>query len=292
VCCVTHSVVHFLIGSHNVFCFILLLSLLSMYGRKRVYAPAPSYGPSYRPFKRYKSAPTKATYASRTLNKFNTSGARKSGSLKSQVKSLQKVVNQLKPELKYHGQSLDTPNISNTGTVVHLTTIAQGDNQPNRTGNVVAVRKLDIGFIIDRLAALDATDLGNAYFRWAVVVDKEQISDTLPGAGDIFEVPSRPYLDHPALPQLERFRYLYVSPVVDLAQVLGWNPAATTAPIAGYPTHPAHFSFCWNGEIKVGFNSSAGTDIEKNGIYLVLLAMNCNAHLDISGSCRVGFTDV
>jgi len=263
-----------------------------MYGRKRIYAPAPSYGPSYRPAKRFKSAPTKYTYAARTLNKFNTSGPRRSGTLTSQVKSLQKVVNQLKPELKVMDLTIDTPNISNSGTVVHLTQIAQGDAQYNRTGNLVTVRKLDIGFIIDRLAALDATDLGNAYFRWAIVVDKEQISDTLPGAGDVFQTPSRPYLDHPSVNQLERFRFLYVSPVVDLAQVLGWAPAAVTAPAGGMPSHKAAFTYCWNGEIKVGFNSTGTGDQEKNGFYLVLLAMNCNAHLDISGTCRLCFTDV
>jgi len=263
-----------------------------MYGRKRIYAPAPSYGPSYRPFKKFKSAPTKYTYASRTLNKFNTSGPRRAGTLSAQVKSLQKVVNQLKPELKAIDVTVDQADISNIGTVIHLSAIAQGDTQGTRTGNIVNIRKLDIGFIVNRVGGLDVTDIANAYFRWAVVVDKEQISDTLPGAGDVFQTPGRPYLDFPALNQLERFRYLYVSPVLDLAQLMGWNVADATIPGGGVPSVKASQSFCWNGEIKLGYNGTASTDQEKNGMYLILLSMNCNAKLSISGNCRLCFTDV
>ena len=205
------------------------------YGRKRVF---PANAMAYIPRKRFKSS-TKYTSATRSLNKFNTRGPRRSGTLSSQVKSLQKVVNQLKPELKAIDIDVSTTDISATGSVVHLTKIAQGDTQGSRTGNIINIRKLDIGFKLVRTAGYAFTDALNTYFRWAIVVDKEQVSDTAPGAGDAFQSPGEPWLDHPSLVHLERFRYLYVSPCIDLNQTVMYT---TSNLLAGSPNRSACLS--------------------------------------------------
>lgn len=262
-----------------------------MYGRKRVYAPQEMYGQSYRPYKRTKYASSKYTAATRSLNRYNTRGPSTSGSLTAQVKSLQRVVKQLQPELKAVDIDLTQTNLSLTGTVVHLSQVAQGDNQGNRTGNLITIRKLDVVVKLTRYTAYTFNDAGNAYFRWALIVDKEQYSDTSPGAGDVFQTPGDPWLDFPNLSALERFRFLYVSPCMDLQKIV-CSPSASSSAYAGVPTQSAVGSFSWNGEIKVGYNGTGVSDIEKNGVYLVLLTSGTNAELDMLGKCRICFTDV
>jgi len=175
--------------------------------------------------------------------------------------------------------------ISNAnGAVSHCTQISQGDGQGNRTGNVINVRKLDFGFYLLRSSS-HTFSVGNAKFRWAVVVDKEQVTDTAPVALSAFEYPNAPWADFPQVLNNERFRYLHVSPCYDLAQM-------ALNSVTAVPTIPNHFKFHWEGEIKVGYNGSSTTDIEKNGIYIIYMTFGTNDEIQTSGHVRVQFTDV
>jgi len=254
-----------------------------MYGsRKRYYTPNGGYQKPYFKKARY-SKSTTAAVASRA--KFSTKGPSNAGTLTQQVKSLQRIVRQLQPELKAFDLTLGASNISvANGAVDHITQIAQGDGQNQRTGNLITVRKLDIGIKIDRSTAYTFT-AGNAKFRWAVVVDKEQVTDTSPVALSAFEYPSAPHTDLPQVLNNERFRYLYVSPCYDLAQM------AITS-LTAIPQIPAHVKFHWEGEVKVGYNGSLGSDIEKNGIYVVYMTEGTANELDTTGYVRVQYTDV
>lgn len=251
-----------------------------MYGTKRIYAPSGGYQPRY-----YKKARYSTTSAVASRNRYTTKGPSKAGTLLQQVKSLQRVVKQLQPELKSADVSIDATNIDSTnGTVIHLSAIGQGDGQTNRTGNCITVRKIDVGFQVTRNAAY--TGVTNPTLRWAIIVDKEQIADTSPVGLSVFEFPSLAIVDFPQSANLERFRFLYVSPVIDL-HMIGFND--TTTPVVNRANA---FNHHWSGDIKVGYNGSATTDIEKNGIYIVYISQGTASELDVTGYSRIQFTDV
>lgn len=252
-----------------------------MYGTKRIYAPSGGYQPRF-----YKKARYSTTSAVAARNRYTTKGPSKAGTLLQQVKSLQRVVKQLQPELKSADVSITSSNIDATnGAVVHMSAIGQGDGQTNRTGNCITVRKIDVGLAVSRNSVYTPNGPGNTRFRWAVVVDKEQIADTAPVALSVFEFPSTVTVDFPQSANLERFRFLYVSPCIDLQQ-MAFNSVTAVPQISNC------FKYHWSGEIKVGYNGSATTDIEKNGIYIVYITEGTNSELDVTGYSRIQFTDV
>lgn len=257
-----------------------------MYGStlgKRVYA-----SPNYRPYFKKPRYSKSITAAVSSRAKYSTKGPSSSGTLTQQVKSLQRIVRQLQPELKGVDIDIDASAISvANGAVVHCTAIAQGDGQGNRTANLINVRKLDFGLKVVRSASY-AFSPGTAYFRWAVVIDKEQVTDTSPVALSAFEYPASPHIDFPQILNNERFRYLYVSQCYDLAlmNIANVSGVATTA------NYSTVMKFHWDGENKVGYNGSATADIEKNGIYVVYMTSGTSDSLNVTGKARVQFTDV
>jgi len=226
-----------------------------------------------------------ATSRARAVNRFITRGVRRTGTLTQQVKSLQSFVNKLKPEKKYVDVGLTLTNIADAGTggVVHLTQVAQGDTQSTRTGNAINLTDIKIGFQFDRGTTVSAGN--NGHVRFAVVVDKEQVADTSPTAAAIF-TSGDPICPRPNLANLERFRILYISPQIDpLMAVLDTD-------ITSPPQRSNLMEYSWSGNLKVAFNDTASTDIEKNGVYFVVLSANNSDTIDTSGTCRIGFTDV
>jgi len=199
------------------------------------------------------------------------------------VKSLQRVVRNLAPEIKYLDVDLASSNITTSGTTTQITAVAQGDTQSTRTGNTINVTSVSI---IGRWSkAGDTAYSGNAFYRWAVVVDKEQVADTLPAASAIFT--GSPIGNFPNLDNLERFRILYLSPVFENARMSSDTDATTSV-----ATINSHWKWSWKGNIKVSYNGTAGTDIEKNGIYVVYLSNDTQDTIDVAATARIGYTDV
>lgn len=267
----------------------MLIDDLSMYGRKRVYAPAPGslYSAYRRPLKKARYSLRGSTSKVRVMNRFVDRGLSSSGSLSQQVKSLQSAVRKLQPELKYVDTSLAQSNITAAaGAVTHITAVGQGDTQSTRTGNSIRVKSVDVGFYIPRNGI---TSIGfDTFFRWAIVQDKQQVADTAPVAGGIFTSAATPWVDFPQEQSLERYRFLYVSPCIDLRQVSfavagSWDNAVFTK--------SNQFSYCWKGDIKVDFNGGASTDMQKNNLYVVFMCFGMDT-MDIVGTSRVGYTDV
>ncbi len=218
------------------------------------------------------------------INKRTARGPRRTGSLRTQVKSLQRIVKNLSPEQKYLDISADGTNVTTTGAVVHLTAIPQGDTQGSRTGNTVNVTSVSILGQLNRAA--DTPLNANAVYQVALVVDKQQVADTVPAAGDIFEGVS-PLSAFPDLANLERFRIIWMSPVYS-------NPMVVTDTDLGtqIPTQRVFYKKFWRTNLKVSYNGTAGTDIEKNGIFLVYLSNDTNNVVDFTTNVRVGYTDV
>lgn len=220
--------------------------------------------------------------AYRGQNRFTTRGVSKKGGLFQQVKALQTFVNKLKPEIKYVDIDLAQTNIvAATGSATHITGIAQGDTQSTRTGNSVNVLNIKCNVRITRGGATAGV---NAGVRFAIVQDKEHVGDTQPTANAVFETVSA-FDVLPDLANLERFRILYLSPYMDGdMMVLGTDdgPATRTNVLNIYKSV----------NIKVSFNGTAATDMEKNNLYFITMSTDLGDTLDITGTARVGYTDV
>lgn len=215
------------------------------------------------------------------MNRRTTGGPKTSGTLRQQVKSLQKVVKRLAPEKKMVDVSLAQANIPNTGAVTHITAVGAGTGQNQRVGNTINVTDITCrGFLTG------GTDVDIVSFmRFAIVVDKEQVADTQPTAANIF-TSQQAVQAFPNLDNLERFRVLWMSSVYDMRMVS--LDTDSTVP----PTRSSVVQGSWKGNIKVSFNGTASTDMDKNNIYFVILKELGTETADFSGTARIAFTDV
>lgn len=203
------------------------------------------------------------------------------GPLRSQVKDLQKFARSLAPEVKVIDIDCTSANIALTGAVVHITAVAQSDNVDGRTGNTINVTGVALrGFFT---SASDSPSFGNA--RFALVVDKQQVADTAPTASTIFANSGSAVWALPNNIQRDRFRILWVSHVYDLRRLLMDSDNASAS------TQTNQVEFNWTGNLRVSYNDTAATDIEKNGMYFVILNDSANT-LDYSGIARINYTDV
>lgn len=248
--------------------------------RKRVYA---GYnGPYSRPMKRnrFKSATSRV----RQFNRRTLKGPTTRGPLRTQVKSLQSVVKKLSPEVKYQETDLTSLNLTTAGAVIHLTGIAQGDTQSTRTGTTVNVHSLAIRGAFNYAA--DAPATGNC--RFLIVKDNQQVGDTTPAASDIIDdtiFTANPVVNLPNELQFGRFTILHSSKLYQLRRV-NLNTGTT-----GIPTQNSNFEYNWSGNIKVSYNGTAAGDIQKNGIFFVILTDATGNTLDFSGIARIGYID-
>lgn len=83
---------------------------------------------------------------------------------------------------KFDGSNTVTPTYS--GGLDNLCGIAQDDTDAGRTGNSIFVRKLGIRGIVNWNSAVAGS---SQLVRLMVIIDKQQISDTAPGAADVLE---------------------------------------------------------------------------------------------------------
>lgn len=214
-------------------------------------------------------------------------GPRTTGTLVQQVKSLQRVVKALSPEKKFFDVSLNQTNVSNTGAVTHVTGIAEGDSLNTRTGRLINVLSVSVKGSWTRGST---TSTASPCYRVLLVCDKQQVADTLPSCSDVISdagFSAHPIMVLPNTANLERFRLLYVSPLMESARgmMLGNNG------ISGM-TQSNCVDHTWIGSIKVEYNGSNAGDIQKNGLYVLFLTDDITSTPDFTGICRVAFTDV
>jgi len=223
--------------------------------------------------------PRTATSASR-FNLFNrriSSGPTRTGSLQSQVKSLQRVIAGILPEFKNATIDISQNNFTTAGTIQHISAIFQGVAENQRIGEDCFVKKIYLKAHIRDYTTSGATTQPS-YYRLVLVRDKQQVNDTTPAISDVVS-DTNPALSLPVIGFSERFEYLWVSPLLSNNCFINGNQLPT-------------FEHVWTGNIRVGFNGANATDIQRNGIYLLLLNTDSSSLADLSGICRVSFTDV
>lgn len=258
-----------------VICIIIMYATPLPVKRRLSFTPYASSAPPST--KRYRSTfpAATSTRAFRNTNRHYTRGAKTGGSLLQQVRSLQRFVNTIKPEVKYVDVQVAANNITTAGNVVHVTAIAQGDTTSTRTGE--AVRVVSISY----KGTFSSFSTTTPFYRVALVQDLQTISDTAPSAANIFTdgiATANPVTVLPNLATLERFRVLYMSDI--------YNGLALTA---GQQIPYYEFSMMCN--IKVDYNGTASTDQQKNAIYAVFLTDDAANVVDYNGVVRLGFTD-
>lgn len=223
--------------------------------------------------------PVKRTKAAnfRFLSKRYVRGPSTRGSLYSQVKSLQRTIKSVLPELKEVNVNISQTNVTTTGTITHITAIAGGTGDNSRVGEDIRVKKIAIkGFFGSVAAGVTASPV---YYRCYIVVDKQQQADTTPSLTEIFNT-SDPILQFPSPNFSERYRFLYVSPIMSNNSIIQGTQ------------NQGVIDFTWSGDLKVGFNGGNTTDIQKNGVYFIIQTNDGNNVVDFNGSSFVYFTDV
>lgn len=227
----------------------------------------------------------KFTRGQRSQNKLTARGPSKRGTLTQQVRSLQRVVSSLAPELKYTDITLTVTNLTNSGTVVNLTQIAQGDTISTREGQTIHLKKI---FIRGTLAAAADAPI-EGFFRYVVFVDKQQVADSSPSVATVIQDgtgSANPIHNLLNVNFLERFRVLWSSKAIPLKR-LGLDTDNTTP-----PTEDPNIEVNLAVNFKVAFNGTASSDIEKNGVFMLFLTSATTDTIDFAGVARLGFTDV
>lgn len=163
-----------------------------------------------------------------------------------------------------------TGTVDSTGSVTHVTDIAQGDGEGTRTGNSIFCRALNWKGQVFR------TTSGNALqsFRIMVVQDGQQITDSGPGVTDILE--SATVYSHLNKNTVGRFKVLYnrvflMSSTGELGKNVNIN-----IPMRHH----------------VRYNGSATSDIAKGGLYVLLLSDQSSTNYpSIQSELRLSYHD-
>lgn len=221
------------------------------------------------------------------------SAAQVDRNLASEVAKLKRIVRKRAPELKYFDTSLSYVNVADSvGAVNHITSMGQGTAESQRVSDSITVSAIDCLVRVGTTSGSTGTaPNGDEAVRFALVQDMQQVSDTLPSVGVIMAQASNP---HNPLKQIEtgitRFKILWMSPVIQTARI-----TATSTPVAtltGLSPSQPNWAFAHvKCNIKVRFNGSSGTDIEKNGLYVICWTNVAADTVDADGFTRITYTD-
>jgi len=233
--------------------------------KRRLFTPTPGS-------KRLKASRARTV---QRVNRRVARGPRTSGTLYQQVKSLQRTVKNLAPEIKYIDVPLTSTNVTTAGTAIHLTPIAQGDTDSTRTGASILLKNLTLRWRVD-IGSMGAANFAS---RFAIIQNLQQVPDTAPAVSAVF-TGSNPVSALPNVGFLENYKILYMSPYLSHLRMQTFG------------TQSNYIEWSWNGNIKVDYNGTASTDIQKNGIYFVFVTNDTSDTQDFDGIVRIGYTDV
>ena len=177
------------------------------------------------------------------------------------VKMLRAIVNSEEHQLDV---SLYSTLSGGTAVITHLNPIAQGDTQSNRTGNSCLMTHLRCR---PQYVFSPDTILREIYF-----IDKQQVSDTAPTAAMLLEDGTNPLS-------------FYNKSMPGRFQILSDKTLAVNATKTGSIKLRPYTKKLQKHAI---FNGTASTDIQKNGVYRLLLSDQiCTSF----GYARLGFHD-
>lgn len=154
----------------------------------------------------------------------------------------------------------------------HLTAIAQGDGDGNRTGNSILLRSLALRGSVQ----INPSVTGNTRVCLVLLKDKQQVSDTTPLMSDIFV----DQFDPDSLLKtgtLGRFKIL-------------WRKTYVLTPPSGGRS-AFDFNKYWKLYDHVRFNGPAIGDVQRNGYYFAILTSENTNVPTVSINSRIGYHD-
>ena len=158
--------------------------------------------------------------------------------------------------------------ILNTGSMVPLHQIAQGDGSDARTGNSILARSLFFRLVFKCNSSATVTTV-----RFMIVRDTQQVADTTPTAATILN--SADPLSPLCLTVEGRFSVLK-----DKLITLN-NVDSKSVPMKKFMNLYTH----------IRFNGAAGTDIQKNGLYALFISDEATNTPTISYNFKLSYHD-
>ncbi len=170
-------------------------------------------------------------------------------------------------EKKAHTLSVNGT-IPTTGTIDHLTAIAQGDTNQLRDGN-----QLHCIYVGGRLQMAQASAASRTFVRVMLVQDRQQIADATPAVTSVLQASTvQAFLNTNSV---GRYKVLY-DKVISLSD-------------SGVTNVFRKINISMNSNIR--YNGTGVGDIQKNGIFLILIGNEGTNLPSITSSWRVRFTD-
>lgn len=174
--------------------------------------------------------------------------------------------------LKYDTNESGTT-ITSAGTYVsHLTSIAIGDTDTTRTGNSIYVRAVNIH---GRVVYNATSGVTPTFLRLMVVIDSQQVGDTLPLISSVIDTTNGGYQAHMLNTTVGRFKVLYSKIITTDSVQNTVKPFEINLPMRHH----------------VRYNGSAGTDIQKGGIYVLAISSEAINGPKLIWNARVSYHD-
>lgn len=175
-----------------------------------------------------------------------------------------------KPEFKKYDMNESTYNVGTTAGVVHVNPIAQGDDFFNREGNKILGRSFYLnGYIKHNNTATD----GQVIKLW-LIQDKQQVADGLPTAAVIFNAPATSVTSALNANTVGRFKVL-------------WQRTYTVDPSNEIKVVKMYKKMY----LPVRYNGTTGSDIQKNGLYVVYASSDNTNKPTLTYDARFTYND-
>lgn len=209
------------------------------------------------------------------------------------VNRLSKIVKGIQPELKFLSLTGSAANVTDTtGLAVPLVFLTAGTDYNNRISDRVRVKRVQFTVRISTAAAsLGATPTSEEFTRFYLIQDLQQVSDTSPTVNDVLFSGSTPQFPVLNMSTAQgRYKMLWHSPLMVHSRLATSSVAgAVTTPLS--PTQSPVVSCDRSMDLLVTFNGTANTDIQKNGLYLLVSTNLAADTLDIDYNWRVSYLD-
>lgn len=205
----------------------------------------------------------------RRRRQWQKSGAKAGNYAYSAWKGVQYLKGLINVERKVKIESANNQSINGTtGLVVELTNVSQGDGQTTRDGNSIFCRNVFGRHAITRNAAGASVQL----VRFMVVKDLQQQGDTNPTVSDILNAADP--LSPLSLASRGRFTILRDKLITLTDQ---------------YPNHTQKLNVPMKHHVR--YNGTAASDIQKGGLYVVMISNTTSNHPVISYNYSTSFYD-
>lgn len=149
---------------------------------------------------------------------------------------------------------------------------SQDDTASGRTGNSILLRNIYFRGTI----AINTSVTANTRITLALVKDTQQVSDTQPGVGDIFDSVTDPDTLL-KLGNSGRFKII-------------WRKTYTLTPVSG-GRNVVDITKYWKVYDHVRFNGPNNTDTQKNGYYIAMISSESTNFPSCTLNTRIGYHD-